>query len=105
MACLAGLTADLLFHTYHEVVEPDGIPCDRVLLHSCSFVDDLKVVTVLPSILRFLLVQLLADLVTTVRAKHFWPAFHHGGVRNQTLCSLVVANMGHLNIMNLQDLL
>ena len=81
---------------YHEMVEPDSVSSDWVLLHSFHFVHNLQVSILLPREALTLLCQFPANILLAVCSKHGWPALHHDRVRHKTLLLLIVADMQNL---------
>ncbi len=84
------------YFSYHEMVEPNGVSGDRVLLNSLHFVDNLQVPVFLPREALLLVRQLPTHLLPALRAKHGRPPFNHAGVQYQPLLCLVVSDMENL---------
>ncbi len=65
---------------YHKMVEPNVFFGNGVFLHCSHWVEDLKVIPILPGVIQPLFFKLLGNFLATLHSKHIRPSLHHDGV-------------------------
>ena len=82
---------------YLQMVEPDFISSHWVCLDGCLLVDNPQSIVARPLEVQLVLPQVLLHLDLIVRPKHVTPAFQARRVTQQSLTSVVITYVHHLD--------